>query len=407
VSVLGSILIDPSALTLVSLLPADFFDEQNQIVFQAMLNLRDGIDQITVAHELNRMGKLEEVGVSYLSHLISQVPTSIHAAYYAGIVRDCSFNRRLISMGGQVQAQGYKNEEPDIALAKAGQMLSIIGKLVQDTKLWTPRDMATKAQDRYLKMLRQPLGLATGLKALDSKIGGLFPGEFIIVAARGGMGKTTLGLQIARNMAASLKVLFVSMEMSAASVTDKNVAALSGKRNRTIALGNYSDDTMGGINDALGILSELYLYILEGNQTTSSLRTNMERQICSHGCDVVFVDYLQRFSDRYGSSPNDRVSHISGELADIAKDFNLPLVVLCQLNREPDKREDKRPHLTDLRDSGAIEQDADLVLFIYRESYYNRNEVNNQTELIIAKDRLRGCTGYIPLAWQRDGEVYV
>jgi len=407
VAVLGSILIDPDALGVVNLVPADFFSDQNQTVFQAILALKSGVDQLTVAHELQRQGKLDEVGAGYLSHLVSLVPTSIHAKYYAGIVKQCAFNRRLISASEQLRVLGYKNEEPGMVLQKAGQMISEIGKSIEDTKLWAPGDMATKAMDRYMEMRRVSPGLASGIPEFDDLTGGFLKGEYIILAGRGGIGKTTLALQLARNMAKKLNVLFASMEMRAESVTDKNVAAIAGRMTRTISRGNYSDDTLAGINTALGKLADLNLYIVEGNQTTQSLRSRIEQQIGAYGCDVVFVDYLQRFADRYGSSANERIGHISNELANIAKDFNLPLIVLCQLNRDTDKREDKRPHLSDLRDSGAIEQDADMVLFVYRDSYYKRNEVNNQVELIIAKDRLRGCTGYIPLSFERDGEVYV
>lgn len=412
-SLLGSILIDEEQLSRIDLVASDFFDESHQAIYQAMLNLyklSEGIDQITVSHELLRQGRLEQIGGSaYLSHLISVIPTSLHAPYYAKVVKDCSLNREIINAAGRIAQVGYENKDPLESLDKSRLMLHKISKVISSDELLTPAEIAEKANERYSTLRSTKLGLSTGFEAFDRKTGGFFDGDYIVIASRPGVGKTSLALQTAEAVASSHNALFVSLEMMPEGIIDKLVARLTDKPVRFIRRGSYDDALIGEIILSLAKISELNLYLCHGPATTASLRRVMERMKLSYGLDIAFIDYLQLLRDRYGSNANERIGFISGELASMAKEFNIPLVVLSQLSRAPDDRMDKRPHLADLRESGAIEQDADLIMFLYRDSYYDHkvDPDGAETEVLISKDRLRGLTGKFKLYWDAKGERYV
>lgn len=412
-SLLGAILVDGEQISRIDLQPQDFFDEGHQAIYEAMLNLHkrgEGIDQITVAHELQSQGKLEGIGgAAYLSHLISVTPTSLHAPYYAKIMKDCSLNRSLITAAGQIAQIGYENSEPQQNLSDSQTILSNISKCMPTTQIWTPGDLAARANERYARLRDTMPGIATGFADFDRRTGGLFNGDYVILASRPGVGKTTLALQMAKYIAQDHNVLFASLEMLPDAVLDKLVAGLIGKPTRLIRRGGYSDELLDEITLSLGKLAEYNLYLCRGPATTASLRQLMERTKLTYGLDIVFIDYLQLLRDRYGSNLNERITFISGELANMAKEFSMPLVVLSQLSRAPESRADKRPLLSDLRESGAIEQDADLILFLYRESYYKRDidPHGAETELLIDKDRMRGIIGKLTLYWDAQGEKYV
>jgi len=369
----------------------------------------EGIDQITVAHELHRQGKLASIGgAAYLSHLISITPSPFHAPYYAKVVKDSSINRKLIAAAGEIAQVAYENRDPQQALSDSQAILSAVAKSIPATQIWTPGDLATKAMGRYSKLRDSIPGIPTGFSGFDKRTGGLFNGDYIILASRPGVGKTTLALQVAKHVAENHNVLFASLEMLPEAVLDKLVASLVGRPARVIRCGGYTDELLDAITLSLGELAEFRLYLCRGPQTTSSLRQLMERMKLNYGLDIAFVDYLQLLRDRYGANPNERITYISGELANMAKEFDIPLVVLSQLSRAPEGRADKRPVLSDLRESGAIEQDADLILFLYRASYYERdiNPHGADTELLIAKDRMRGITGKLTFYWDAQGEKY-
>jgi len=412
-SLLGAILLDSNQMSRIDLETVDFFEENHQAIYHAMLNLYKlggGIDQVTVAHEIMRLGKLEQVGgAGYLSHLISVVPTSLHAPYYAKVLRDCSLNRQLLDAAGQIAAIGYANGDPLEGLSKSQTTLSSISKLISRDELLTPQDIAGRADVRY-EMLRdiQP-GLSSGFAPLDNKIGGLSDGDYIILAGRPGIGKSTLALQIAENIAVNHNALFICLEMTADAITDKRISWVIGKSVSIVRRGNYGDDLFDDITFSVGKLAERNLYLSHGPATTHSLRRVMESMKLSYGLDIAFIDYLQLLRDRFGNNANERIGFISGELANMAKEFDIPLVVLSQLSRAPDGRMDRRPHLSDLRESGSIEQDADLIVFLYRDSYYDREVEPDgaETEVLIGKDRMRGLSGKLSLFWDAEGERYV
>jgi len=410
---LGSVLIDSSQVASLDLQPSAFFDSRHQAIYQAVLDLYkqgEGIDQITVSHELQRKGKLESIGgVAYLSHLISITPTSLHAPYYAKVLRDCSFSRNLIAAGNRIAQIGYRNEDPQQSVMDSQGLLSDISKAIPTAQIWTPRDIADKASDRYAQLRNKIPGLATGFRQFDRWTGGFFNGDYIILASRPGMGKSTCALQIAKQIGQrGHKVLFISLEMMQEAIMDKLVASLVGKPASMIRRGNYSNELLGEITLSLGQLAENNLYFCRGPATTGALRQIMERMKLRYGLDIVFIDYLQLLRDRYGSNDNERIGFVSGELAAIAKEFNVPVVVLSQLSRALESRSDKRPLLSDLRSSGSLEQDSDLILFLSRESYYNRsvNPHGAETELLIGKSRMGGI-GKLSLYWDAYKEKYV
>lgn len=412
-AVLGSVVLDFSQVPSLDLQPSDFFNSSHQAIYQAILDLYrqgEGIDQITVSHELQRKGKLEIIGgVAYLSHLISITPTSIHAPYYAKVLRDCSFSRSLIAAGNQIAQIGYRNEDPQQSVTDSQALLSDIDKAIPTAQIWTPGDIANIASDRYAQLRNKIPGLSTGFRRFDTHTGGFFDGDYIILASRPGMGKSSLALQTAKQIGQrGHKVLFVSLEMIQEAIMDKLIASLIGKPASMIRRGNYSDELLGEITLSLGQLAEANLYLCRGPATTGSLRQIMERMKLSYGMDIAFVDYLQLLRDRYGSNENERIGFISGELSAISKELNVPVVVLSQLSRALESRSDKRPLLSDLRSSGSIEQDADLILFLSRESYYNRsvNPHGAETELLIGKSRMGGI-GKLSLYWDAYKEKYV
>lgn len=406
-AVIGSVMLDNTILEYVDLTASDFFDESHKTIYQAIERLRTqkvAIDTVTVTHELGE--DIEKVGgPGTLSYLISICPTSVTGKYYAQIVKDCAINRALIAASGEIAKLGYGNSSPAESLEKCQQMITSIGKQVISGDILTPRAIAQMADARYAKLRNTSPGIATGVMDLDEKTGGISAGDYILLAGRASMGKSTLALQIARHVAIKRNVLFVSLEMTSSALVDKITASLTGKPVRTIRWGNYSDDNYGKIVSSLAGIDENNLYLASGAFTTQKLRSLIERMRTAYGVELVVIDYLQMFADR-GRSGNERVETISRELATITKEFDLPLIVLSQLSRAVEARDNKIPKLSDLRDSGSLEQDADLVLFLYRDSYYSGDKKDSSAKLIIAKDRMQGGTGTLDLEWDKNKGEY-
>jgi len=324
-NVLGSILLEEEQLSRIDLEPADFIEEKHQIIFKAMLDLyKDGggIDQVTVSHKLHKDGNSERIGSAILSHFIAITPTSLHAVHYAKIIKECSLNRSLISAASKISQIGFGNKDPGESLAESQKLLSGISRSMPSTKIWTPQDMAEEANKRYGKLRDTIPGIPTGLKLFDKMTGGLFNGDYILLGARPSIGKTTLAAQIAIHISDNLHALFVSLEMTKDSVIDKVVAHLIGKPASLIRRGNYNEDLLSDITLSLGEIASKNLYLSCGPTSTKSLRQIIERMKLSYGVDVVFVDYLQYLRDREGNSDNERIGFISGELANMAKEFN-------------------------------------------------------------------------------------
>lgn len=419
-AVLGSILIDTDAMLEVSLIGAeDFFIDANQIIFGAMLKIAqrgESINQITVAEELGN--KLNDAGgASYFSHLVAMVPTSIHAKHYAQIVKNTAIRRRLISATDQIASSCYNENDPVKILSNADRLLLSIQSSLSVPHLITPERLAELGVDYYGK-LRDPanrIAVSTGFEQLDLCTGGLFPGEYWIIAARAGLGKSQVALQIAQNVGKNGPVLIFSLEMHWRQILDRLTAQAVGVPVRKIRGGGYDDDLMSRIyNIALPGVAESNLFLFElGNNAvemplvTIPMITSMTRHMkMAYGLSLVIIDYIGLIDaprEDMRSSRAEQVSHISRGIKGLTTSLEVPVIAVAQINREPERRANRRPELSDLRDSGSLEQDADVVSFIYRDDYYDSEAENKgEAEYWIAKQR-QGESGIkLMMHWDRD-----
>ena len=396
-AVIGSLLIDPEAILKVAtfLKPEDFFDETNQVIYQACFSLyqrSEVINQITVAHELMRQARLEQIGgAAYLSHLISIVPTSLHVEYYAQIVSNTATMRRLISAAGQIAAIGYE-AGPDIeaSLSKAEDVLFQVRMREGSRDFVVIRDVLSQ----YFEDTGQPAALRegeiphvlTGFAGLDDLLGGLQKSDLIILAARPSLGKTSLALNIARNAAMNQNacVALFSLEMSREPVAQRLLAGESGVDFRHVRLGRFSESDEVKIMEASGVLSEAPIYIDDSPQLrTIDIRSKARRLYFERNIDLIIIDYLQLIQgeDRRETRVQE-LSYITRSLKMLARELNVPVLAVSQLSRAVEWRASHVPQLADLRESGTIEQDADVVFFIYRDDvYYTAEQWNKEHDI--------------------------
>ncbi len=418
-AVLGSVLIDGEMIRTITLLPEDFYHEQYSIIYHNMLKLKEegkGINQITIAQKLDESGKLEEAGgVGILSHLISVTPTSLDCQHYADIVQRLSSSRRLILAGEAIAKMGYEPDaEATANLVKADKLLLDLRKTAGGSHIITPEDRMRLLTERYTNLYAKEEGIAieTGLIDLDKRLGGgLFPGDLVILGARPGVGKTTLMETIANNIGQSNNVLFCSAEMNVESLSDRDVAGQIGIPVEQVRFGNYDDDTIKVILDkALPWISALNIYHLDFTRsyqiTTANIYQAAYELQMRHGLSLIVVDYLGLLTDRYGSNNNERIGYMTRTLKEMAMTLEVPLLVAHQLNRGSEVRDDKRPQLHDLRDSGNVEQDADIVMFLYRESYYKKDSDSKVTEILIAKQRQGASGKRVKVLWDEKHQIY-
>lgn len=415
-AVIGSLLIDSEAIFKVAtfLRPEDFFTPENQWIYDACFGLyqrNEGINQITVAHELAQRGKLEEVGgAAYLSHLVSTVPTSLHVEYYAQIVSRLSVMRRLISAAGQIAALGYEaGAEVDAVLGKAE---DILFKVRQQQ---SPQDFVPIRQvlGQYFEETgpAQPWEeeiphILTNFTALDDFLGGLQRSDLIVLAARPSLGKTSLALNIARNTASNQKacVALFSLEMSRQAVVQRLLANEANVDSRHVRLGLYTEEEERRIMEASGILSEAPIYIDDSPQLrVVEMRGKARRLHFERTVDLVIVDYLQLIQgEARGDSRVQEVSEITRSLKALAREIDAPVLAISQLSRAVEWRASHKPQLADLRESGSIEQDADVVLFIYRDEVYITEDEWEKTHDIEREPYPRGIADII-IAKHRNG----
>ncbi len=402
-SVLGAILLDNHALNAaVELLrPEDFFLEQHRRLFHRMVALAEqhqAIDPVTLAEELERHGELQAAGgAAYLAQLMEGVPRTTHVEHYARIVKEKALLRNLIHVTEAIQQQALEaDRQADEILDRAE---SLIFQLAEDrvrTGLVGVRELVRDSYERLERMVsegRRLTGLSTGYRQLDQLTSGLQPSELIILAARPSMGKTALALNIAENVALGERraVAIFSLEMSKESLLLRLLSArarLDAHKFRSGLLGREDWKKMAA---TLAELAEAPLWIDDtGSTTVMEIGTKARRLKHDKGLDLVIVDYLQLLTARGKfSNRNEEVASLSRGLKSLAKELKVPVLVLSQLTRAPE-REDRRPQLADLRESGAIEQDADVVLFIHRPNFYRPElpeEERRKAELIIAKQR--------------------
>lgn len=409
-AVVGSLLIDGE--TIFEIAPflhnKDFYSDQNRVVYSACLSLferHEGINQVTVARELAQNGKLEEIGgAAYLSNLIANVPTPLHIEWYAQIVSRLAVMRRLISAANQINNIGYDaGADIDSALSKAEDIVlrvrqqrtrgdfvplrSILGRYFEETGTATPES---------------PLAhVLTGFPNLDDLLFGLQRSSLVILAARPSIGKTTLAMNIARNAAVNQKacVAIFSVEMSQAEIIQRFLSSEAEVTSKKVRLGRYDEDEERRIMEATGTLSDAPIFIDDSPQlSVFDIRSKARRLHYERKIDLLIIDYLQLIKG--DSKTNNRVqelSEITRSLKALARELDIPVIAVSQLSRAIEMRISHKPQLSDLRDSGSIEQDADVVLFIHREAkYFDRDEwakrsadpyPEKEADIIIAKNR--------------------
>jgi len=417
-SVLGSLLIDKEAVTKVAdfLRPPDFYRDVHGMAYEAMLELyerKEPIDLLSLANRLEEKKQLDAVGGrSYLSSLANMVPTASHVVHYGQIVQRKSTLRRLIHAAAEMTEMGFKEEEDvDVVLDKAEQRLFSVSQQLLRQNFLPIKQLLTEAFDRIDELHRESgklRGLVTGYKDLDHKLAGLQRSNLIIIAARPSMGKTSLALDIARNVAvrAQTPVGIFSLEMSKEELVDRMLCAEANVDLWKLRTGRLSEKEVNGeesdftrIGRAMGTLAEAPLYIDDsGFLNVMEIRTKARRLQAEKGLGMIVVDYLQLMES--GSNEENRVqevAQITRSLKSLARELNIPVVALSQLSRATENRPGAIPRLADLRESGAIEQDADVVMFIYREEMYKPDTPKRHiAEIHIAKHR-NGPTGIIEL----------
>lgn len=411
-SLLGSVLIDEETLADISehVTVKDFYDQRHSMIYSAIMRLYEKhkpVDLLTLTDELKRKKELEVIGGSaYLTELTNYVPTSAHASSYAEIVAQKAIRRRLIKASAEISELGFDEETTtQELLEKAEAELFSVSDQSLKQDLVSIESILTESFDRMEELHRNKgalRGVRTGYRDLDNMTAGFQKSDLIILAARPAMGKTTLVTNLAYNVAtvAKMPVLFFSLEMSKEQLVDRMLADASGVDAWNIRTGNLSDDDFSKISEAMGELAEAPIFIDDTpGMTVLEMRTKARRAMHENPLGLIVIDYLQLMQASGNSNGNrvQEVSEISRGLKLIARELNVPVIALSQLSRSVESRSPQIPQLADLRDSGSIEQDADIVMFIYREAYYNpETERENITDLIIAKHR-NGPTGKIEL----------
>lgn len=414
-AVLGSLLIDPDAILKVAsfLEPDDFYREKNGWIYRAILDLherREPADFVTLVDELERRAQLQQVGgTAYITSLINSVPTAVHVEHYAHIVERTATLRRLIAAAGQIAALAYEEaEDVDEVVDRAEQLIFNVSERRIRRDLTPVRQIMHTVVDRLDYLHRHKgdlLGVPSGFSKLDKLLGGFQKSDLIILAARPGVGKTSLALNIAVNAAKRYgqRVAFFSLEMSSEQLVQRLLAAETGINQQRLRLGEINDDEWPMLMEAAGVLSETMLFIDDTPAVSAlELRTKARRLQAEHGLDMVIVDYLQLMrSDTRSENRVQEISYISRALKSLARELEVPLIALSQLSRAVEARSDHKPVLSDLRESGAIEQDADVVMFIYREEMVKENtERKNIADVIVAKHR-NGPTDTVPLYFDK------
>ena len=397
-AVIGSMLTDKEAVSaaIEVLKPEDFYREDNRIIFEAILSLygrSEPIDIITIKSELSSMGKFEAVGgLEYIAELPDKVPTTANVEQYIKIVEEKSVLRNLIKTANEIITLGYdQTQEVDSIIDGAEKKIFEVMQK-KNQKGYTPiKDILVETFTELEQLYNQKqriTGIPTGFSDLDFRTSGLHNSDLILVAARPAMGKSAFALNIATNAAvrAKVPVAIFSLEMSKEQMTSRILCS----------------EAWGKLAAASGELSEANIYIDDTpGISIMEIRAKCRKMKIEKNIGLVVIDYLQlvQGSGKRGSSREQEIAEISRSLKILAKEINVPVIALSQLSRAPEQRPDHRPMLSDLRESGSIEQDADIVMFLYRDDYYNEDsEKKNIAEVILAKHRA-GSTGTVELLW--------
>lgn len=420
-SVIGAIFLEPLALITAAevLVPEDFYRIAHQKIFDTMLLLNDkgqAIDVVTVTEELAAKKELEDVGgISYLTEIANAVPTAANIVHYANIVEEKALLRRLIRVATNIVEDGYTREdEVEALLSEAEKNMMEVSNRKNSGDFKHIKDVLVETYDN-IELLHTQKGEVTGISSgftdLDKLTAGFQRNDLIIVAARPSVGKTAFALNVAQNAATSGEnVAIFSLEMGADQLVMRMLCAEGNIDAQIMRTGALEAEDWRKLTMAMGSLSNAGIYI----DDSSGIRVNEIRSRCrrlkqEHGLDMVIIDYMQLIqgSGKPGENRQQEVSEISRSLKGLARELKIPVIALSQLSRGVEQRQDKRPMMSDLRESGSIEQDADIVSFLYREDYYDKETENqNMIEIIIAKQR-NGPTGTVTLAFAKEFNKFV
>jgi replicative DNA helicase len=421
-AVIGAIFLEPSSLITASeiLIPEDFYRNAHQKIFHVFSKLNDegkAVDLVTVAEELAASKQLEDVGgISYLSELAGSVPTAANIEYYARIVEEKSLLRRLIRTATNIATDGYAREdEVDELLSEAERSIMEVANRKNAGAFHNIKDVLVRTYDNIELLHNRKgdiTGIPTGFAELDRMTAGFQRNDLIIVAARPSVGKTAFALNIAQNVGtkAGENVAIFSLEMGAEQLVMRMLCAEGNINAQNLRTGSLTDEDWRKLTMAMGSLSNTGIFI----DDTPGIRINEIRSKCrrlkqEYGLGMILIDYLQLIqgSGRSNENRQQEVSEISRSLKQLARELEVPVIALSQLSRGVEQRQDKRPMMSDIRESGSIEQDADIVAFLYRDDYYDKESENkNIIEIIIAKQR-NGPVGTVSLAFVKEYNKFV
>jgi replicative DNA helicase len=411
--VLGCLLLDSSAFEPVQkrIDSSMFYNKANQNVYiglQAVFMSGIPVDIISVSEQMKKDNTLNESGgVEYLNKLASQIVSSSSAEYYASIIFDKYILRSLITVSAEVFEEGYKDSKD------AKELLEYSQQKLFDLSEQSDTQGVRKISDLIIQRMtyfreisktkRMPERIETGFADLDKNILGFQPGDFVLIAARPSVGKSTLAMNMAQNMAIrkGKKVLFLSLEMSGEQLTDRIIASEARVSNLKLQKGEADQNEWAKVTATAGVVHEAKIFIDDTSAiTVADIRSKCRRFKSSENLDIVFIDYLQLIGSAVKKENRQQeVTEISRQLKILAKDMKIPVVALSQLSRASEQRSDHVPQLSDLRESGAIEQDADIVMFLYKPSQFDKSASTHLVDLVVAKNR-NGTTGMVKLVWQ-------
>ncbi|WP_408008795.1 replicative DNA helicase [Pseudalkalibacillus sp. A8] len=421
-AVLGAVFLEPESLTTVTelLMPEDFYRAAHQRIFSVMVNLSEKgepIDLVTVTSELQDHKLLEEVGgVSYLSDLANSVPTAANIEYYGQIVEEKSLLRRLIRTATDIAANGYSREdEVEQILNEAEKNILAVAQRKNTGVFKSIKDVLVQAYDN-IEMLQNKkgdiTGIPTGFVELDRITAGFQRNDLIIVAARPSVGKTAFALNIAQNVATKTdeNVAIFSLEMGAEQLVMRMLCAEGNIDAQRLRTGDLQPEDWQKLTMAMGSLSNAGIYIDDTpGVRVSDIRAKCRRLKQEKGLGMILIDYMQLIlgNGKSGENRQQEVSEISRSLKGLARELEVPVISLSQLSRGVESRQDKRPMMSDIRESGSIEQDADIIAFLYRDDYYDKESENKDIiEIIIAKQR-NGPVGTVELAFVKEYNKFV
>ncbi len=416
-SLLGSILLDPDALTKIAdtVRENDFYEKRHAQIFSTMLELYDkqrSIDVLTLSEKLETKKVIEDIGgSSYITELANSVPSAAHIHEYAEIVTKKATLRRLIEAAQEITQLGFSDDDDtDALIDKAEQLLYGVSESKNTQGFRAISDVLNESFDRIEELSKDKnklRGVPSGFRGLDNILAGLQNSDLLILAARPAMGKSSFALNVAHNVALNegVPVGVFSLEMSQEQLVDRLLSSEAGVDSWKLRTGNLEDSDFAKIGEAMGALSEAPIFIDDTPMmNVMDMRTKARRIQSEHGLGLIIVDYLQLMSGRgnYGDNRVQEVSEISRGLKSLARELNVPVIALSQLSRSVESRNPQIPQLADLRESGSIEQDADVVMFLYREDYYNPDtDRQHITDLFIKKHR-NGPIGQVELFFHED-----